>query len=241
MVNKKYREFYKLSEELIVKGKRFDEETLKLLSFKDLYLAGIGNAGKTICNYELIVKEQKERMIPIIKLSFEEVEKDKNKWEILDDDAMYWAYYKEKSKLKPTKMSDAPKWRLLVKAMMDLRGNWSGGRDSEYLAWIYALLPEVEEEGIVPEGWCHAVKMNADKFDGEFNDGRIMRDGFLRLPEEIAKEFGLPGTDASGNIAKLLGAKEQVRPGGYKGSYNELFEDILTPEQKVIFLSELVD
>ena len=59
--------------------------------------------------------------------------------------------------------------------------------DNKHLAWIYVLLPEVETEGVVPLGWCHAVKMNADTFDGEFDDGRIMRDGTMRLPEDVVK------------------------------------------------------
>jgi len=238
MVNKRYREFYRLRDELIAKGKRFDEDTLKLLSFKDIVLAGIGNAGAAACDYKLIEEEEKRRIASIIGISFEDVEKDKGKWDILDDISMYWAYYKEKSK--PIKMSEAPRWRLLVKAMTDLRGDWSDGRDNEHLAWIYALLPEVESEGIAPLEWCKAVMMNADQFDGEFNDGRIMRDGALRLPEDIARHFGFPTTNASGNMAKFFGAKSITREGGYRGSYNELFEDILTLEQKVIFVSELI-
>jgi len=238
MVNKRYREFYSLRDELISQGKIFDKNTLKLLSFKDLQLADIGNAGKAACSYELVIAEENLRIKAVAGFTFEEIENDKGKWDILDDDYMYWAYYKSKSK--PIKLSDVPKWRLLVKAMMDLRGDWSNGRDNEHLVQIYSLLPEVEAEGTVPLGWCKAVKMNADQFDGEFNDGRIMRDGSLRLPEDIAKRFGLPTTNASGNMAKLLGAKAVARDGGYRGSYNELFEDILTPEQKVVFISKLI-
>lgn len=236
---KRYREFYELRDEIVAKGKRFDKDTLKLLSFKDLTLAGVGNAGRAACNFELIEEEEKRRLSFLTNLSFEDVEKDKGKWKILDDINMYRAYYKLKAR--DIKMSDAPKWRLLVKAMVDLRGNWSDGRNNEHLAWIYSLLPEVEVEGIVPVGWIKAVKMNADTFDGEFNDGRIMRDGMLRLPEEIAEKFGFPTTNASGNIAKLFGAKIQIREGGYRGSYKELFEDILVPENKVIFVSELIE
>lgn len=235
----RYRKFYELRDELIAQGKKFDLDTLKEISFKDLELAGIGNAADASCNYQLIKEEKKRRMVPIIGLSFEDVEKDKGKWNILDDSDMYWTYYKMKSK--PIKIAETPKWRLLVKAMIDLRGNWSDGRDNIYLKKIYELLPEVEVEGIVPLEWCKAVKMNADTFDGEWNDGRIMRDGRLKLPENVAKSFGFPTTDASGNIAKIFGAKAQVREGGYKGSYTELFEEILTPEQKVIFIAELLD
>lgn len=237
MVYGRYREFYSLKDELISQGKRFDENTLKLLSFKDLQLACVGNAGKAACSYDLVVAEENNRINAVTRFTFEDIENDKGKWSILDDNSMYWRYYVSKSKT--IKMSDAPKWRLLVGAMMDLRGNWSGGRDSEHLARIYSLLGEVELEGIVPLGWCKAVKMNADMFDGEWNDGRIMRDGHMRLPEDIAKYLGFPAADASGNVAKLLGAKVEKRPGGYRGSYTELFEDILAPEQKVIFVSKL--
>lgn len=238
MVNKRYREFYSLRDELISQGKIFDENTLKLLSFKDLQLADIGNAGRAACSYELVVAEENNRIKAVAGFTFEEIENDKGKWDILDDSYMYWAYYRSKSK--PMKLSDAPKWRLLVKAMMNIRGDWSNGRDNEHLAKIYELLPEVEKEGIVPLGWCKAVRMNADTFDGEFNDGRIMRDGHMRLPEDIAKRFGFPTTDSSGNMAKLFGAKAEKRPGGYRGSYIELFEDILAPEQKAVFESELI-
>jgi hypothetical protein len=57
----------------------------------------------------------------------------------------------------------------------------------------------------------------------------------------MANALGLPSGDASGNIAKLMGAKPIRREGGYRGSYEELFENILTPEQKVIYLSGFVE
>lgn len=239
MTLRRYKPFYEVREELIAKGKRFDAESLKLISFRDLNMAGVGNAGKAVCSFELIEKEQKRRIDNIVDISFEEIENDKGKWEILDDGSMYYEYYRAKAL--PISIKDAPKWKRLVEEMKNLRGSWIGGRGNEHLARIYALLPDVEAEGIVPLGWCQAVKMNADQFDGEFNDGRIMRDGAMRLPEEVAKAFGLPSGEASGNIAKLMGAKPIRRDGGYRGSYEELFEDILTPEQKIIYLSEFIE
>lgn len=239
MTLRKYKPFYEIREELIAKGKRFDAESLKLISFRDLNMACIGNAGEAACSFELIEDEKKRRVDIINDMSSEEVESDKGKWEVLDDISMYYAYYYAKTS--PMSVVGAPKWKLLVEEMKNLRGNWSRGRNNEHLAWIYALLPEVEAEGIVPLGWCHAVKMNADTFDGNFNDGRIMRDGAMRLPEEMAKAFGLPSGDASGNVAKLMGAKPIKREGGYRGSYEELFENILTPEQKIVFLSEFIE
>lgn len=239
MALKRYKPFYEVREELIDKGKRFDTESLKLISFRDLNMACIGNAGKAACSFELVEDEKKRRVNIIVNMSFEEVESDKGKWEILDDMSMYYAYYHMKAS--SVSIQYVPKWKLLVEEMKNLRGNWSDGRNNKHLARIYALLPEVEAEGIVPLGWCRAVKMNADQFDGEFNDGRIMRDGAMRLPEEMAKAFGLPSGDASGNVVKLMGAKPIKREGGYRGSYEELFENILTPEQKIMFLSEIIE
>lgn len=239
MVLRRYKPFYEITEELIAKGKRFDAESLKLISFRDLNMACVGNAGDAACSFDLVEDEKKRRVGIIVNMSFEDVESDKGKWEILDDISMYYAYYYTKAS--PMSIQDAPKWKLLVEEMKNLRGSWSNGRNNEHLAWIYALLPEVEDEGIVPLGWCHAVKMNADTFDGHLNDGRIMRDGAMRLPEEMAKAFGFPSGDASGNVAKLMGAKPIKREGGYRGSYEELFENILTPEQKIMFLSEFIE
>ena len=236
---KVYEPFYEIREELIAKGKRFDTESLRLISFRDLNMACIGNAGKAACSCELVEDEKKRRVNIIVGMSFEEIENDKGKWDIMDDISMYYAYYYTKAS--PMSVFGAPKWKLLVEEMKNLRGSWSNGRNNEHLARIYALLPEVETEGIVPLGWCHAVKMNADTFDGEFNDGRIMRDGAMRLPEDMAKAFGLPSGDASGNVAKLMGAKPIKREGGYRGSYEELFENILTPEQKIIYISEFIE
>lgn len=239
MISGRYRPFNDVVKELIAEGKKFDTESLKLISFRDLNMAGIGNAGKAACSFELIENEVKRRIDIVANMSFEEVENDKGKWEVLDDVSMYYGYYA--GKVSPISIRGAPKWKLLVEEMKNLRGSWSGGRSNQHLAWIYALLPEVEIEGIVPLGWCRAVKMNADQFDGDFNDGRIMRDGAMRLPEGMAKALGFPSEDASGNIAKMMGAKPIKREGGYRGSYEELFENILTPEQKVVFLSEFIE
>ncbi len=239
MVLRRYKPFYDIREELIAKGKRFDTESLKLISFRDLNMACIGNAGEAACSCDLVQIEKKRRIDTIIGISFEEVENDKGKWEILDDMSMYYAYYHTKAS--PTRKLGAPKWRLLVEEMKNLRGNWSGGRNNKHLKNIYELLRLVEIEGVVPLGWCQAVKMNADQFDGEFNDGRIMRDGAMRLPETTARAFGFPSGDVSGNFAKLMGAKSIKREGGYRGSYEELFENILTSEQKIIYISEFIE
>lgn len=231
-----YIQFNELCDELIAQGKRFDVESLKLLTYSQLSFAGIGNAGKAICNYTLVEQEKDRRLSLVENLTFEQVEADKGKWQLLDDMHMYYAWYDKKAK--PIPKNAAPKWRLLVESMHNLRADWSGGRSSEYLKEIYALLPYVETEGQVPLGWCKSVKMNADQFDGIFNDGRIMRDGALHLPKEIAAKFVMPQA-VSGNMAKMFGAKHMFRESGYRGSYEELFEELLTSEQKIIYCSEL--
>lgn len=231
----KYMQFYDMVKKLEDEGKRFDKDSLKLLRYGDLDLAGIGNAGKACCHdWDAIKAEQEYRVNAIKDFTPDDIEKDKGVWKIIDDMAHYYAYYR--SKVVKVDKTYWPRWKVLVEAMKNLRGNWSGGRDSEHLAEIYELIPQVIAEGIVPEGWCVAVKANADQFDGEFNDGRIMRDGALHLPSEVASQFGIPGNAASGNLAKMMGAESIVRASGYRGSYDELFADILTPEQKIMYL-----
>jgi hypothetical protein len=234
-----YMQFTELRDALINRDKQFDAVSLKMLRYGDLDLAAIGNALKAACSYDLVETERASRIESIKHLSIEEVEADKGKWEILDDIQMYYAYYR--SKVVKVNASTWPKWRLLVKEMKNLRGDWSEYRDSPYLRNIYKLIPEVIAEGIVPEAWCRAVERNADQFDGHMNDGRIMRDGSMYITAETAKYLNLPveGNVAhvSGNLAKMMGSQPEFR-NGYRGSYEELFRDILTPEQKVTFLEE---
>lgn len=127
---------------------------------------------------------------------------------------------------------------LLYRNMIRLRGDWSDGRRSRYLAEIYRLIDVCKQREDLPIGWLAAVKLNADTFDGHFNDGRIMRDGGYHLPNEMVKAMGLPAEMASGcsgDLAKMLGAVPN-REGGYRGSYKELWKRILTPEQRIEFM-----
>ena len=136
-------------------------------------------------------------------------------------------------------IQEAKEWLKLYHAMKGLRGDWSEKRDSPYLKLIYELIPKTKEENLVPKEWADAVKDNADSFDGHFCDGRIMRDGALRTSSIIEKIFEeseiveeIPEM-VSGNMAKMFGAKKVLRKGGYRGSYTELFEEILDPEMKL--------
>ncbi len=230
----KYEKFHDVMDELISKGRYFDSESLKRLTFGDLMLAGIGNAGEAICmNYEIIEAEEKRRLDAVKDMTPQQVVDDIKKWDRLDDMNMVYAVLRKLADARGGfTVGNAPRWCLLNHYMHALRGNWSGGRNSVYLAKIYELIPEVEEEGAVPLGWVRAVKNNADAFDGKWTDGRVMRDGQLYLDPEVAKAFNLPTTAASGGMAKLIGARA-IKQGGYRGSYEELFEEILNPDQMV--------
>jgi len=223
----KYEKFYDVLKELESKGKRFDEESLKRISYGDLTLAFIGNAGKTACkDWDLLEKEQQHRINQVKNIPIDILAKDKGLWEVLDDSHMLYAVMRSRTG-EPYTSEVAPKWRLLIHYMQKLRGDWSDGRDSYYLEMIYELIPQAIEEGLVPDGWLQAVKNNADTFDGHYNDGRIMRDG---------DRGGL-----SGNIAGALGFNPIEQESGFYGGYEELFEKVLTPEQMIQFQTPIED
>lgn len=233
-----YREFYSVKKELENQNQHFDAESLQLLKYGDLILAAVGNAGDAITSMDLVNIEQTRRLEAIKDYSIKQICDDFGVWAIVDDDSMYYAWFNSQTRDKELKIEDAPNWRLLVEAMEDLRGDWSDGRRSFFLKEIYRLIPLAREEGLVPEGWLDAVQNNADTFDGDYNDGRIMRDGQLFLSKAIADQYNLPEGGVSGNIAKMLGAVP-VEQKGYRGSYEELFEKILTPEQKLCYTTRL--
>jgi len=222
-----YEKFYDVRNELESKGERFNEESLRRISYGNLMLAFVGNAGKATCkNWDLLKKEQQRRINQVKHISLDDLVKDKGIWEILDDSHMLYAVMESKVG-EPYTSEVAPKWILLVHYMQKLRGDWSDKRDSYYLEMIYELIPQAIEEGIVPEGWLRAVKNNADAFDGHYNDGRIMRDG---------DRGGL-----SGNLAGALGFNPLEQDGGFCGGYEELFEKILTPEQMIQYQTPIED
>jgi hypothetical protein len=239
MRNMQYEQFYDVVKELETKKVHFDAESLKRISYSDLILAGVGNAGKTICeDYKLIESERQRRLDALNDMTPDDIEKDIGKWVRIDDMSMVYELLNRRVENHKFTEADAPKWCLLTHYMKALRGDWSDGRGSFYLQEIYRLIPLVEKEGIVPLGWVRAVRNNADEFDGYMSDGRIMRDGQLYLDPEIAKAFGLEGTKASGDMAKMIGAVP-VKQDGYRGSYEELFKELLTPKQKIEYLTPI--
>jgi hypothetical protein len=116
-------------------------------------------------------------------------------------------------------MTEEEKCYLLQLIMEDVRGNWCDPADR-----IDAIRSLCGRIGTLPKEFLEAVKYNADTFDGKYNDGRIFRDGQLKMDAVTIKGLGLPKEmegGVSGNMAKMMGAKP-VKIEGYYGTYNEL-------------------
>lgn len=226
--------FRDLRDELESQGRVFTREEMEKLCYGDLMLSWIGNAGKAAGKRKDADAVEEERIARFKSLSPDELDKAI----FCDDQEKVRAYGKIAEERGILSDEEASPEILLYRNMTRLRGNWSDGRRSRYLAEIYRLIDVCKQRGELPIAWLVAVKPNADTFDGHFNDGRIMRDGGYHLPEEMVKAMGLPAEMAggcSGNLAKMLGAVPN-KEGGYRGSYEELWERILTPEQRVEFM-----
>ncbi len=92
-----YEKFYDVKKELESRGERFDEESLKRISYGDLILAFIGNAGKTACKtWDLLEKEKQRRINQVKHTSIDDLVKDKGRWAILDDSHMLYAVMESK-------------------------------------------------------------------------------------------------------------------------------------------------
>jgi hypothetical protein len=231
--------FYEICDDLIKKGKNFDTESLKLLKFTDLILAGCGNAGKAICkDYKLIENEKERRMIQFDDIPLEKLE------DIAEDKSMLYSLcYRRAEKLGSWKINDMPFWCQLTYYMKKLRGDWSEGRQSFYFKKILELIPKAKEESLIPIGWIEAVKETANEFDGHYSDGRIFRDGgSYYIPKEIRQSLNLPVdmTKGSGNLASYFGFKTPKDQGFY-GGYEELFEKYLTPQQRLLYMKKVED
>jgi hypothetical protein len=121
-------------------------------------------------------------------------------------------------------LEDQEKALLLECIMRDIRGNWSDPGDR--IRKIEQLCGEIVS---VPKQLLDAIKKNAETFDGEFNDGRIFRDGQMFLPEGSVESMGFPEGmkgGVSGNMAALLGARPVARAGGFRGTYEEIVQFI---------------
>jgi len=235
MENNQYLSFDELRRELETRGEKFSEQTLGLLRYRDLFFASIGNAGDAICDYSLILREQERRLGEFDKTPLKDLA------DCAEDDSMLYALFHRRANNMNLIIDweNAEKWLQLYHSMKALRGNWSEGRDSPFLNLIYDLIPEVQKENLVPSDWADAVKDNADAFDGHFVDGRIMRDGALRASPTIEKILAGANQNkttpefVSGNLARMLGATPMHRKGGYRGSYEELFEEMLNHSMRL--------
>jgi len=229
-----HTDFGSLCKRLLAEGRKFTLDEMRKLCYGDLILSTIGNAGKAIGRSKDRDAVEKERLDRFRGLSPDALATAT----FCDDSEAYEAFQRLANDLGPLPDDEASPEILLYRNMIRLRGDWSGGRSSRYLTEIYRLIDVCKHRGELPIAWLAAVKLNADTFDGHFNDGRIMRDGGYHLPEETVKALGLPAEMArgcSGNIAKTLGAVPN-KEGGYRGSYEELWERILSPEQRIEFM-----
>jgi hypothetical protein len=229
-----HEEFRDIRDALEKAGKKFSRADMKRLCYSDVFLATIGNAGEAIGCGEDRDAEERERLSRFDGLDADGLAEAT----FCDSHESYAAYQRLADVLGPLEDHEASPEVLLYRNMTRLRGNWRDRRESRYLKEIYRLVEVCKQRGELPIGWLVVVKLNADTFDGHFNDGRIMRDGGYHMPEEVVKAMGLPAEMAgacSGNLAKALGA-EPNKKGGYRGSYEELLETVLIPSQRVEFM-----
>lgn len=129
----------------------------------------------------------------------------------------------------------------LYRAMVNLRMNPQVPRDSEIVARIYDLLEA--NQRILPAEFLAAVRGNLDAYDGKRVPGEVMRYGLLVLPASEAQRYGIPptGKEPDPNKVILFGPPPRlslrqepwVYPGGYTGTYMELWYNLLTAEQQV--------
>jgi hypothetical protein len=67
------RDFYDFRDNLIERGKTFDEASLRLLSYHQLYLAAIGNAGAAVCSPQFVQREKARRRERFLAMEPEEL------------------------------------------------------------------------------------------------------------------------------------------------------------------------
>lgn len=229
-----HTDFNWLCNRLIAEGRKFTLDEMRKLCYKDLILCVIGNAGKAAGRDKDRAVVEQERLDRFLGLYPDAL----MTATFCDDSEAYEAFRRLADELGPLPDDEASPEILLYRNMTRLRGDWNGGRSSRYLAEIYRLIEVCKPRGELPIAWLAAVKLNADTFDGQFNDGRIMRDGGYHLPEETVKAMGLPAEmtkGCSGNLAKMLGAVPN-KERGYRGSYEELLKEVLTPKLRVEFM-----
>jgi hypothetical protein len=85
------REFAELRRELIEKGKKFDETTLRTIPYSQLNLCCIGNAGSAACSLELVQQEKASRRERFLSMESDEFKEAEHflKIERMYDDVMF--------------------------------------------------------------------------------------------------------------------------------------------------------
>ena len=117
-------------------------------------------------------------------------------------------------------LSEDEKILLLKVLMIDIRTDWNSPKNRiNIITYLCSIIKTL------PTEFLDAVIDNAINFDGHFIDGRVFRDGQMYLDEDIVDSLGLPEGmkyGVSGNIAKLIGAKNKKTPYKYRGTYKEI-------------------
>lgn len=211
--------FEKLRDSLIAAGMKFDEDSLKRVSYDDLLLAACGNAEGAICKLEMVNAEKKRRLDDHVGSPIERFRDVSDSYEMMHDlfclradrDNLWIAW------------ETAPYWLRMYHTMSALRAAlWfglSGGaitpasdtRTASLEASLYHLLreqiPIAAKENSVPTGWIKAVEQNLDDI--------VYRKKSISLVVVGRTEFDLGSTE------------------GFEGSTRELFSSLLTPDMQL--------
>lgn len=136
----------------------------------------------------------------------------------------------------------------LYHTMEALRYNPYVPRTHPLIGRLYRLLEE--SRPFLPEAFCEAVRINLDAFDGQRVPGLIMRTGLLAVPQGQAALYGIapcgqermPGTTVlfPPLPSPMLKPEPFVYPGGYTGTYTELWHQLLSPAEQVDALRRVV-
>lgn len=234
-----YESFSKVRDELEAAGKTFDAASLRRIRYGDLFLATIGNAGRAICRDDGLMRaEGKRRLDEAFQLAGVTTVDQVAMVKFEDHHMKYDAFRRFVPKSVDWNALDVGVRLYLVCTC--IRGHWGDAKERVNL--VIALCDDALKREALPAGWAARCRYLAtDVFDGNFADGRVFRDGSMVLPPDVAKQLGIPeGQVVSGNLMRLAGARPDT-DAKWDGSYEQLFEKILTPAQKAQALCRKVE
>jgi hypothetical protein len=231
-----YDDFYTVQKELVDAGRTFGADDLKRLRYGDLFLAGIGNAGKAICRQHGLIEAEQNRRLDALTNG---IPTDEFPQLAFEDDHMLYAAYRRRAPAS-VRWDEAPIGVRLYWVCACIRGHWGGAQ--ERIDLVIKLCNEALQRETLPAGWAARCRYLAtDVFDGHFADGRVFRDGSMHLPPEMAEQMGIPADQVvSGNMAKMIGARKDNPEDRWDGSYEQLYAEILTPTEKTQALTRQV-